>query len=280
VGLLQTAVEAITLLCPNLEFWTLQSGGKAYGVEFYGQPGIEWIVPLTEKAPRIPEPYASNIFYYPQVDFLNSITTSTSWKFCEIRPDIIVGHTPHPNGMGLAQAVGIFLAMYKSVHGEGAEIVFPGNELTWKATHCDTSQDVLAKFHIFASLRPEDVSGKAFNVADEARVNWEGIWPALCQYFGLKGVGPRPGEEGSLRGVAWVMAQQGNWKNWVEENDLQDGFIEKASWEMMGLVFGYLIFDKEYDLSALRELGFKESTSTVGGYITAFERMRMAKIIP
>ncbi|CAG8980834.1 hypothetical protein HYALB_00003763 [Hymenoscyphus albidus] len=270
---LETAVKAITNLCLNLEFWTLQTGGKAYGVEFYGQPGVQWDLPLKETSPRIPEPSASNIFYYPQIDFLASESKDKSWKHCKIRPDLIMGHTPRPNGMGFLHALGVFLSMYASVEGKGTEIAFPGNEMSWKVKQSDTSQDILARFHIFASLNPEKVAGKAVNVADEYLKTWEKLWPDVCAYFGLKGVGPQA--EGNLNGVEWVMAEKDNWGTWVESNGLEKGFRD-----VLGAVFAWGVFDKEYDLTASREVGFMESAPTIEGYITAFERTKKAKVIP
>ena len=278
VSLLTTATKAITQLCPNLAFWTLQTGGKVYGTEFYGQEGIEIKTPLKESNSRIPEPYASKVFYYPQYDLLAKLSEGQKWKFCEIRPDVIVGFTPHSNGMGFAQALGIFLSIYASFEGEGAEVEFPGIEASWKALHSDTSQDLLAQFHIYASLAPEKVSEKAINVADEV-TSWEKVWPGICSYFGLKGVGPREGSEKKALGVQWTMDHQADWGKWVEENGLKKGLVETSSWEMMAMVTGYGVFDREYDLSLVKEVGFQEQTSTVAGYHLAFDRMRKAKII-
>ena len=39
-------------------------------------------------------------------------------------------------------------------------------------------------------------------------------------------------------------------------------------------------FDRHYDLSNAKSVGFNEKIDTVEGYRTAFERMREAKIIP
>ena len=278
VSLLTTAIKAITQLCPNLEFWTLQTGGKAYGTEFYGQKGIEIKPPLKESNPRISEPYASKVFYYPQYDLLAQLSEGQKWDFCEIRPDVIVGFTPNSNGMGFAQALGIFLSMYASVEGQSAKIEFPGTEASWKALHSDTSQDVLARFHIYASLAPEKVSEKAINVADEV-TSWENVWPDICSYFGLKGVGPGQGPANKVLGVQWMMEHKAEWGQWVDQNGLKKSSIETSSWELMAIVTGYGVFDREYDLSLSKEVGFQEQTSTVAGYHLAFDRMRKAKII-
>lgn len=39
-------------------------------------------------------------------------------------------------------------------------------------------------------------------------------------------------------------------------------------------------FDREFDLTRSREVGFSVEIDTVEGYIIAWERMRAAKILP
>lgn len=170
--------------------------------------------------------------------------------------------------------------MYVDVEGKGVELPFPGNKLSWKTKRSDTSQDILAAFHVYASLNLERVAGKVINVADEDFTTWEILWPEVCAYFGLKGVGPGAAKEGKLNGVEWVMAQKDNWGAWVEKNGLKEGFVENSSWDVLGAIFAWVVFDKQYDLSVSREVGFEESAPTIKGYLTAFDRMKEAKIIP
>lgn len=62
----------------------------------------------------------------------------------------------------------------------------------WLAKRTDTSQDILARFHLYASMHPDAVHARAFNVADGIPevVTWEMVWPGVCSYFGLRGVPP------------------------------------------------------------------------------------------
>lgn len=276
VTILSNAVQAVEKTCPGFKFWTLQTGGKAYGVEFLHK-GIEYNPPLKESAPRIPEPWASNVFYYAQYDTMMQLSEGKRWSFCEIRPDAIIGFVPQNNAMNLAQAIGLWLAMVKSLEGTGTEVVFPGDEKAYKALHTDTSQDILADFHIYASFHPETVSEKAYNIADGDVVTWEQVWPGICYWFGLKGVGPNPSKK---TGAEWVQERKGQWGRWVEENGLKNGALEATSWDFMAAIMGAITFDRQYDLNACREVGFQEKTETVKGYNRAFERMRMANIIP
>ena len=255
---------------------------QAYGVEFVSTGAIPYNPPLQESTPRIPSPYASNIFYYAQYDALSALSASKPWSFCEIRPDAIIGFAPNNNFMNLAQGLGLFLAMYRSFEGEGAEVPFPGDEKAWRHRHTDTSQDVLARFHIHAALHPEEVEGKAFNVGDEdGAVIWaDGVWDGVCSFFHLKGVGPEKKEKGDKpTGVDWMNAQKPKWAQWVKDNGLKEGALEGTSWEFFAALFS-IPFDREYDLTASRSVGFKDSVNTAAGYHIAFERMRQANIIP
>ena len=263
-------------LCPNLQFWTLQTGGKAYGVEFVDK-SIDYNPPLKESMPRIPEPYASNIFYYSQYDKMVEMSEGKSWKFCEIRPDAIIGFVPQNNAMNLAQAIGLFLAMYLSFEGKGAEVPFPGDEAAYNALHTDTSQDILARFHIYASLHPDAVSKRAFNIADGDVCTWKQVWPGLCAHFGLKGVGP---DSSRSTGAEWMQKHKDGWGQWVRENRLKEGALEATNWGFMSGIMGSIDFDRQYDLSACREVGFREMVPTTMGYALTFDRMRSAKIIP
>jgi len=276
VTILTNALQAVDKVCPNLRFWTLQTGGKAYGVEFLDK-GIPYNPPLKESSPRIPESWASNIFYYAQYDTIKAFNKGKSWKFCEIRPDAIIGFVPHNNAMNLAQALGLFLSLYVSIEGSGAEVSFPGSEEAYKALHTDTSQDILARFHIYASLHQDAVSTRAFNIADgNEPISWKKIWPEICAYFSLKGVGP---DSSKTSGAKWVLDRRDKWREWEDEKGLRKGMLEATSWEFLGALTGGITFDRQYDLGASREVGFHETVETVKGYTKAFDRMRVAKII-
>jgi hypothetical protein len=111
VGMTQNAVHAVDRLCKSLNFFVLQTGtnvrttqapsnhattltdqSKNYGVAvFRFQEHIELNPPLREDNPRIPPPWGDEIFYYAQVDLLKEANKGKSWKWCEVRPDMIIG---------------------------------------------------------------------------------------------------------------------------------------------------------------------------------------------
>ncbi|PQE20569.1 3-oxo-Delta(45)-steroid 5-beta-reductase protein [Rutstroemia sp. NJR-2017a BBW] len=338
----RTALSLITTHCPNLEFLTLQTGAKTYGFEFFGQPGMSeyYRPPHVETAPRLPAPYADSIFYYEQIDDL--IRTQRSlletdangnargelnakekgkpkWKWAEIRPDLIIGHTPRSNGMGFAQALGVFLSMYAFVEAKGKEVKFPGAEEVWKGRRTDSSQDLVGRFSVWVSLQgDESVNGKAYNVVDSGceGTTWEEDWPRLCEYFGLKGVGPASEENdidptsasptsvsgsesesdagtqmggGELTGVDWVMAHEGRWGEWLAQRGVKDlGQVKGSSWDMLVGVLKYLKMDRRLDGSEMSRIGFNingevdakgDGDIVAERYFKAWDRMRKSGII-
>lgn len=201
-----------------------------------------------------------------------------SWTFCEIRPDAIVGFVPQNNAMNIAQAVGLFLSLWREVEGEGSEVRFPAGKDAWTALHTDTSQDILARFHIFASLRPEQTSERAFNVVDGPATTWSEVWPAVCSYFGLKGVAPHSSRD-SFSGQKWMESHHSDWSGWVAKRGLKEGALEGTSWAFMQAVMG-IPFRRDYDPTASRSIGFTEERPHAEGYRMVFDDMRNARIIP
>ncbi|KAK5114337.1 hypothetical protein LTR62_002589 [Meristemomyces frigidus] len=274
--ILTNALGTCELCCPNMLFFTLQTGGKAYGVEFRDK--VPYNPPLSESHPRIPEPHASNIFYYDQTDIMARASEGKLWHFCEIRPDAIVGFVPQNNAMNIGQALGLFLSLWREVEGEGSEVRFPGNDEAWKALHTDTSQDILARFHIYASLLPEKTSGRAFNVVDGPAETWERVWPEVCAYFGLRGIAPESARE-PFSAQKWMEGHREQWAEWVARHRLKEGALEGTSWKFMQDVIG-IPFRRDYDPSAARSIGFTEERAHAEGYKLCFDEMRRARIIP
>lgn len=275
--LLRNTVQAVEALAPSLQSIILQTGGKGYGLEFPNE--VKITAPLQEDMPRIPYPWYDKIFYYTQYDTLKELAAGKSWTFTEIRPDGIVGFVPGSNAMNMAQGIAIYLSLCRAVMGTGAEVPFPGFEHGYRSTHSDTSQDILAKMEIFASLNSDSCgNGAVFNIADQdTPVTWAEVWPGLCEYFGLMGVAPRSGSKGMELFVQEHMAE---WKTTCRKHNLEDKAVKSQNWGHVHFMLVQFDFDRQYDLSRARQAGFSESVDTVEGYKIAFERMVAAKIIP
>ncbi|KAH6619911.1 hypothetical protein C7974DRAFT_435445 [Boeremia exigua] len=274
--LIGTAVRAIEQVSPALKMVVLQTGGKGYGLEFPDKVTIN--TPLREDAPRIPEPYASRIFYYTQYDLLAELSVGKTWTFAEVRPDGIIGFTPINNAMNLAQGIGLYLAVYRELYGQGAKVNWPGTEKSWKCTHSDTSQGILARMEIHVATHIEECgNGGVFNIADGETVTWENVWPKLCADFGLVGEGPASDAESMEK---FVKDNIGVWKKLAEKHGLKEKTVEDQNWPFVHFMLVQFDFDRQYDLTRKTEVGFKETIKTDEGYVMAWEKMRAAKILP
>ena len=230
---------------------------------------------MNESQPRIPEPYANKIFYYHQTDALEALAKDKKWKWTEIRPDVIVGFVPTTKPMDAAGTLAVYLSLYRHVHGEGAQCPFPGTDPAFRAKHTDTSSYILARFNIHVALNGDKAAGRAFNIADDGKpITWQEKWPKLCEYFGLvagqAAPSTNPPEEFFDKHIRV-------WNKLVEDNGLVQK--EEPQFWFLDAVF-HVDFDRHYDLSASREIGFKETANTIEEYKKVFKKMRECKYIP
>lgn len=247
-----------------------------YGLEFPDKVAVR--PPLKESLPRIPEPWGSNIFYYSQYDVLARLSQGKQWTYSEIRPDAITGFTPTTTPMNLAQGLGLYFSLYREAKGAGATVPFPGSEKGWRSLHTDTFQDILSKMEIFAALNTDKCgNGESFNVADGEVISWSQVWPRLCEYYGLVGGGP---VEAPVSIADFVKENKQAWLDLAKKYGLREDSIDKQEWWFTHFIVVEFDFDRQYDLSKAREVGFNETIDTVDGYIKSWERMVVAKILP
>ncbi|KAE8395911.1 hypothetical protein BDV23DRAFT_82163 [Aspergillus alliaceus] len=280
-ALLKTAVQAITTASKEVSTIILQTGGKGYGLEFPDNVSIK--TPLHEDLPRIPEPYRSKIFYYDQYDLLDKMTQEAgcTWTFSDIRPDGIVGFAPGSNAMNMAHGIAFYLSIYREVFGEGTKVPFPGNKRGYYSKHSDTFQDLLSKMEIYAAVnRDRCGNGSVFNVADGEAVTWAGVWPGICEYFGLMGVEPEEVKEKKESMEEFVQGHMKEWQRLVEKYGLKEGTVEKQNWGHTHFMLVDFDFDRDYSLEKARGVGFEERIDTVQGYKIVFDRMAEAQLIP
>ncbi|KAF5013585.1 hypothetical protein FDECE_445 [Fusarium decemcellulare] len=266
--LLDVAVRAIEKVTPSLRSVILQTGGKGYGLEFPNEVSIQ--PPLAEDTPRISEPWASKIFYYTQYDLLKSLSQGKRWTFSEIRPDGIVGFAPGSNAMNMAQGIGIYLSLYRAAKGSDSTVPFPGYEHGYHSMHSDTFQDILSKMEIYAALNPEKCGdGGVFNVADGKTVTWAEVWPKLCDHFGLVGGGP---DAESTPMLEFVKQHKHVWLELTQQHGLNEKLVDEQGWGHVHFMMVQFDFDRQYDLTRSRAVGFSDETDTAAAYILAWRQ--------
>lgn len=284
VELISRAISAIAHLSSKLKFVVLPTGTKAYGVHLIDEFPFSKDLPLRENLPRIPEPYASQMFYYNQIDMLSSMSKGTSWTWCEVIPDMIVGFVPNNNIYCLAQALSTYLSLYAEINGKGSEVVFPGTEKSYNILSNDSSQDIVAKASIYASLHPEVTSEQRYNVANSAKASsWSIKWPIICEYFGLKGVGPPPGGSGP-QPTQYMADHFSEWQTVEKKYGLKTGRAgnDRSYGGFPHFIMTMCNFDRQLDLTKCHEMmgEAKLEIDVKGAWWTAFDRFRKAKIIP
>ncbi|KAK3691343.1 hypothetical protein LTR37_018704 [Vermiconidia calcicola] len=285
IQLLERAVNASQHLATSLKFVLLPTGTKAYGVQCLDQFPFVDKLPLSEDLPRIPEPWQSQNFYYNMCDWLTQQSEGKSWTWCEIRPDMIVGFVPNNNVYCLAQTLACYLACFREVEGEGKECAFPGTETSWRNLSNDSSQDVIARFSIHCALNPETCGqGQAFNVADNSKPSsWSEKWPAICEFFGLKGTAPPAGGSGPAPGQ-YLSDHLKEWQEIEKKHGLATGRVgnDRSLAIFQYFIMTLLCFDRQLDLTnELKAWGEKaEEIDAKTAWWTAFRRFRDAKIIP
>ncbi|GFF54948.1 hypothetical protein IFM46972_10146 [Aspergillus udagawae] len=69
---------------------------------------------------------------------------------------------------------------------------FPGNEAGFRSLLTPVSEKILGRIAIHAALNPDKCGQKIINLMDNDRsVSFAELWPAIANWFGLKGLGPR-----------------------------------------------------------------------------------------
>ncbi|KAL6706988.1 hypothetical protein ACN47E_004938 [Coniothyrium glycines] len=284
VDMWKKTVIAVDKLCPQLEFVVLQTGAKMYGchllatVPEYSAPYIT--PPHRESQPRIKGSFGDMLFYHPQLDFISDFAANKSWSWCDTRPDIIVGFVPNQNFYSLATSIGIYLSLWREVHGESARCPFPGTTKSWNALSNDSSSDMIARQTIHLSLSPNTQKGGGYNVADaQSPRTWSEKWPILCDYFGLTGTGPSQ-QPPEIR--TFIKENLETWKRMEQEKGLQQGHAHN---DKVFPGFEYFLmtqfdFDRQYDMSKMYGTGFTEERGTRETWGGVFDRMKAAKIIP
>ena len=202
---------------------------------------------------------------------------------------MVPGFVPNNNVYCLAQTLATYLACVRELEGEGKEVRFPGTETSWKNLSNDSSQDIIARFSIHCALNPDTCGqGQAFNVADNSRPSsWSKKWPAICEFFRLKGTPPPEGGSGTAPGQ-YLQEHIEEWKSIEKKYGLATGRVgnDRSLALFQYFIMSLLSFDRQMDLTKMHKAwnsGNGKGVEEIDAkqcWWTAFQRFRDAKIIP
>jgi hypothetical protein len=206
---------------------------------------------------------------------LASESSGQSWSWCEVVPDAIIGFTPNGSAFSLAGHWAVYLYAYKLVHGEGAEVPFPGTTKGYDAQFTETSSTTLARVAIHASLHPNSFRKRIFNVGhSETPSTMRERWPKITSWFGLKGIAPADTASASDPKPSDFVKKH--------KSDLNDAGVKGVDiWNAAQLdSYGYwLTFDRQLSLERLWDAGFGEEVRPEVGWWDAFEMFEKAGMI-
>ncbi|KAF2677397.1 hypothetical protein K458DRAFT_378261 [Lentithecium fluviatile CBS 122367] len=273
VGMMRRVVRAVKKLSSNFKFVLYPGGTRGYGI--YRPDGI-FSAPLVEEmADELPQDYAKTVSYPHYRSMLKEESGNQPWTWCELCPDAIIGFTPNGSGYSLAGHWAVYLCTYKLVHGEGAEVPYPGVQAGYDSLFTETSVATLARAGIYASLHPEQFKEKLFNIADnETPSSMRERWPQIAGWFGLKGVAPpKSANVNDPKPSDLIKCHQ--------EKLREAGVKGVDIWNSGQLdSYGYwLTFDRQLSLKRLREAGFEEERRPEEGWWEAFDMFNKAGMI-
>lgn len=272
-SMMRRVVRGVNNVSSKLQFFVYPGGTRGYGIYL---PGGIFTAPLSESmADTLPEDYKKTVAYPHYRALLTKESENSSWTWCELCPDAIIGFTPNGSGFSLAGHWAVYLYAYKLVHGEGAEVPFPGVTAGYDSLYTETSAKTLAKVGIYASLHPEEFRERIFNVADQARPeSMRERWPQIASWFGLKGVPPPENASATDPKPSDFIKQH-------QEKLRADGVKGVDIWNSGQLdAYGYwLTFNRHLSLERLQAAGFREEVKPEESWWETFEMFKKAGMI-
>ncbi|KAK1534644.1 uncharacterized protein CCOS01_03396 [Colletotrichum costaricense] len=280
-SMMQTVVDAVTTLSPNLKAFVYSGGTRGYGIY---TPGGTFKPPLEESmADNLPEDYAKTVAYPWWRQILAKASDGKPWTWSEVCPDAVVGFSPNGSGFSLALHWAQYLSLYAYNHGvsknskSNVEVSFPGNQAGYNSLCTPVSSRILGRIAIHASLHGDKCGTKVINMADrEQPTKFSDLWPSIADWFGLVGVGPRENDNAEKPGEyvkkhRQIFEEQGCGR--AVTAGVGGGSVQLDS------VGYWLSFDRQLSLQRLRSVGFTEERNPVQGWLEAFEKFREASII-
>lgn len=107
-------------------------------------------------------------------------------------------------------------------------------------------------------------------------MSWEQMWAELTSYFGLVGAGP----DEKFNIEEYIQAHKSEFLEWIDKNGLKKQAVENTNFGHLTFMMTLAAFDRQYDLSKARGIGFTETQKSAEGYLATFGLMKKANIIP
>ncbi|KAI0317101.1 hypothetical protein OF83DRAFT_1172258 [Amylostereum chailletii] len=271
--------------------FAFQTGSKYYGLQLVGKLLPYPTAPVNEFQPRIPEPWASRTFYYRQLDarlFLHRSQTCTR-RPLDLERSPPRHHSrlrPTTNAMNLPLVLGVYLALWRAVHGAGSSIPVPSTPTGAAALNSESPAANVARLSIFLGLKEDRAGrkGEAYNVGTTPNT-YAARWPRLAAEWGLKGVpavqdptAPTRLSKPAREVEEWAKGHQDVWDGLVRTHGLKPDVLEAIQFDFLFMMA--LPENRDLDVGKMREAGYTEEQDWLGAYREAWELWVQAKVLP
>jgi nucleoside-diphosphate-sugar epimerase len=175
IAMLRHLFEPLSQKAKGLRHVSLFQGTKAYGVHLHPVP-----VPALESSPRDPH----ENFYWLQEDYLRARRAGSNWSFTIWRPQLVFGHA-NGSPMNVLAA----LAAYAAVRREqNLPFSWPGG-----AAYVNEAIDArLIARALHWAAKSATARDEIFNITNGDVFDWQSLWPALAEIFGMEIGAPQP----------------------------------------------------------------------------------------
>ncbi|MBH61280.1 MAG: NAD-dependent dehydratase [Alphaproteobacteria bacterium] len=258
--LFRHSMDAALPNLPNLQHVCLMQGSK-----YYGRHLGPFKTPAREEDPRHMPPN----FYYTQQDYLMELASSASWGWSCARPHIVTGYAR--TDLNLTKPIAVYATISKEL---GLPLRYPGNEKAYRAMHCASDVELLARSMEWMATTPE-CAGEAFNVVNGDYFRWENMWPKIADYFEMD---CGPVQEIDLELMMGDKAQL--WDEIIQKHGLMETpWEEAAHWGYANYAFAPT-WDVILESLKLRKFGFHDYVDSEEMFMRIFDNFRRDKFIP
>jgi nucleoside-diphosphate-sugar epimerase len=246
----------------------LVTGLKHYMGPFEAYAKSKMVTPFREEQPRLP--YQN--FYYDQEDELFAAADQQGFGWSVHRPHTLIGYTVG-NQMNMAATLGAYASICKET---GRPFVFPGSPQQYEAVVDVTDGRVIAKHLLWAATKAS-ARNNAFNIVNGEVFRWNWMWPKLAAHLGVPSA-EYPGHAQPLE--TQMEGMEDVWNRIVEKHGLQKNALSSvASWWHSDADLGRVI-ENFTDMTKSRDMGFTAYQNSVRSFTDAFDRLRLAKVLP
>jgi nucleoside-diphosphate-sugar epimerase len=246
----------------------LVTGLKHYLGPFEAYARVPVETPFREEQARVP--YEN--FYYDQEDILFEAAARHGFTWSVHRAHTMIGWA-----LGNAMNMGVTLAVYGTICREqGRPFVFPGSPQQYEGVTDITDAALLAEQLEWSATTPV-AANQALNIVNGDVFRWRRMWEVLAGDLGVE-TAPYPGTGRSLE--AEMQDAGPVWRAIAERYGLREPDVNRlASWWHSDSDLGRPV-ETFASMTKSRELGFTGFRDTEKTFLTLFDRLRTARVIP